>query len=87
VETPFLASSVVADPTDIESVRELLRRKRSELIATYAATGVAIGKREPADQAYVLVVYLASRSMMPAEPHSLEGIPLKFEVTGRFRPL
>lgn len=77
----------LADPANLESVRELLHRKREELIRRYGAVGVAIGKPRLTDSSYVIVVYLPSRSNLPAAPQSVEGVPLKFEVTGRFRPL
>lgn len=71
----------MADPRDLESVRELLQRRRMDVLRDYAAEGVGIGR---GGDGYAIVVYLRSAEQRPAEARSLEGVPLKFEVTGPF---
>jgi hypothetical protein len=76
----------VADPGDLESVRRLLEEHRQEVVRAYRAVGTGIGSSEPGGPGYAIVVYLKEKSDMPAEPVALEGVPLKFVVTGEFRP-
>jgi len=71
----------MTDPRNLEAVRALLQRRRHELIGQYQAAGVGIGRE---NDVYVIVVYLKSARQRPAEGRDLEGVPLKFEVTGRF---
>lgn len=71
----------MADPQDIESVKELKRRREAEIMREYQATGLGIGK---AGEAYVLVVYLPAKRTDLEEPVVIEGVQVKFEVTGRF---
>jgi hypothetical protein len=77
----------MADSTRIESAREVLARHKDEIMRTYQAVGVGLGKQSPTDQSYAIVVYLESARHRPQGPVSYEGIPVKFEVTGRIRPL
>jgi hypothetical protein len=71
----------MSDPEDLRAVQALLERRRDELIARYDAAGVGIG-REGGD--YVIVVYLKSEKHRPREEVALEGVQLKFMVTGPF---
>lgn len=48
---------------------------------------MGIGKHNLSDASYVFVVYLASAADRPAHAGPIEGIPLKFVVTGTFKPL
>lgn len=77
----------MVDATDIEAVRVYLRAHRSEIIERYQAEGVGIGRLTDDDPRYAIVVYLDSENKRPIESVVLEGIPIKFEVTGRFQPL
>jgi hypothetical protein len=78
---------IVIDTTRIESVRQVLEKRKDEILAAYRAVGVGIGKQKPTDPSYVIVVYLESRSDLPGGAVSIDGVPLKFEVTGPIRPL
>jgi hypothetical protein len=77
----------MADPTRLEAVRDVLERHREDILRAFRATGVAIGKQDLKDASYVLVVYLASAADRPAHAEPIEGVPLKFVVTGTFKPL
>lgn len=75
----------MADRKNLEDVREMLGRNKRELMQRYQAQGVGIGKQSPGDDSYVIVLYMESKRSIPAEPVEVEGIPLKFEVTGPIR--
>ena len=77
----------MVDPCNLEKVRQLLRLNKTELIRRYQAEGVAIGKQLLAGDCYVIVVYLDHEQKVPIQPVALEGVPLQFEVTGKFEPL
>jgi hypothetical protein len=70
--------------TRLESVREILQRRKSEILETYRAIGVGIGKE---NDSYQIVVYLETPENRTDEPVSVEGVPLKFVVTGPIKPL
>jgi hypothetical protein len=70
--------------TSLEEIRKLLSGKKRELMDRYSAQGVAIGKDDPSDPGYVLIVYLEKAQDSPKEPQELDGVPIKFKVTGRF---
>lgn len=75
------------DPKNLEAVRELLRREKIDLIHRFGAEGVAIGKATPGGDSYVIVVYVAEKlqgQLLTAA--EINGVPLRFEVTGKFRP-
>jgi hypothetical protein len=74
----------MADPTKLDEVRDVLARNKSQIMSTYRAEGVGIGKEKPTDTSHVLVVYIASRGDLPKQPIAIEGVPLQFEVTGKF---
>ena len=73
------------DPKKLEDVRDVLNRNKKELMNRFNAEGVAIGKLNPTDNSYVLTVFLDTSRDIPTEPVEIEGIPLKFEVTGKFK--
>lgn len=75
----------MADPTALEDVRAVLQARKDELIRTYGAEGVGIGK-DASGEGYALVVYVATRDLLRTE-ESIDGIPVRFEVTGEFRAL
>ena len=74
----------MANPKDIESVRVYFDQHKHEIIDRFNATGAGIGKNDPTDDGYVIVVYLKTNKDLPAEPVILDDIPIKFEVTGGF---
>lgn len=69
---------------NLESIRTYLNKNKNEIMQTYKAHGVAIGKEDPNDMNYIIVVYLDSKSQIPTEPVMRDGIPLKFIATGPF---
>jgi hypothetical protein len=73
------------DPKKLEDVRDVLNRNKKELMKRFSAEGVAIGKRNPTDDSYVLTIFLDTSRDIPTEPAEIEGIPLKFEITGKFK--
>jgi hypothetical protein len=74
----------VTDTTHLDGVRQVFERRKGEILATYNAVGAGIGKEE---DSYTIVVYLATAKDRPEEPASVEGVPLRFVVTGPIRPL
>jgi hypothetical protein len=76
----------MADPVDLQAVRSVLASRKDELISRYHAEGAGVGKEE-SGKGYAIVVYVATSDLVPEERVEVEGIPLRFEVTGRFRPL
>jgi len=74
----------MADPKNLEDVRALFARRKNELIAKYHACGAGVGRNDAGD--YAIVIYLES-AREGSEPVWIEGVPLKFEVTGPIRPL
>ena len=74
----------MADAKNLEEVRAVFAKYRDDIIARYHASGAGVGRGD--DGGYAIVVYLESgNASIAATP--IEGVPLKFEVTGRFRPL
>ena len=69
----------------LEEVRDVLKRNKRDLIDRLGAEGVAIGKNDPSDEEYVITVYLATGTDVPDEAQSIEGVPLKFIVSGKFK--
>lgn len=76
----------MVDPSVLTEVRAVLEARKEELTRTYKAEGVGIGE-VPSGEGYALVVYLAEPAQVPTEGASVEGIPVRFEVTGEFRAL
>jgi hypothetical protein len=74
------------DTCDPQIVGQVLDRHRDEIVRRFNATGSGVGKRDPADDTHVIVVYLRSADDIPADPVFIEGIPVKFVVTGEIRP-
>jgi hypothetical protein len=71
----------MTDAGDLQAVRALLSAHREELMRRYKAHGVGVGRE---GETYVIVVYLDSAAQRPDGDVKLEGVPLKFEVTGPF---
>ena len=74
----------MVDASDLESVRAYFRLHKQEIMERFKAHGVAIGKKNPTDQEYVIVVYLDNAKQLPQTPVILDNISVKFEVTGPF---
>jgi len=74
----------MANPANLEEVRALFQARKAELIAQYHAEGAGIGKGPGGE--YEIVVYLADEKARPAQSATLEGVPIRFEVTGKFQP-
>ena len=74
----------MVDTKNLESVRAYLQEHKAEIIEKYSANGVAIGKQNLTNDHYVIVVYLQDLGQLPKQPVRVNGIPLKFEVTGTF---
>ncbi|MBC8085706.1 MAG: hypothetical protein H7Z40_00455 [Phycisphaerae bacterium] len=72
----------MVDPCDLTAVRALLERERFAIMEQFAAAGVGVGKH---GNGYAIVVYLTSATSRPALDTQVEGVPLKFEVTGPFK--
>lgn len=77
----------MADRGQLERVREHFHRRKEEIIRRYNAVGAGIGRQGSEDNRYAIVVYLRSEADRPKEPVEMDGIPLRFEVTGSFHPL
>lgn len=73
------------DPKNLDDVRRVLQNNKDELMRRYDAAGVGIGKRDPKDDAYVITVLMKTSQNIPTEPVEVEGVPLKFDVTGEFK--
>ncbi len=72
-----------ADMHDIDVVRRVLEAHREDITRRFNAVGTGIGQ-DGAD--YVITVYLRDSKDRPNQEVSIEGVRLKFEVTGPFRP-
>jgi hypothetical protein len=79
-----MADEPVSEEQRLARARDVLQRHKEELMRTYGAVGAGIGKDDPKAPDYVIVVYLESPRQVP-EDASVEGVPLRFEVTGRFQ--
>ncbi|MEO7177740.1 MAG: hypothetical protein ABIW83_02755 [Allosphingosinicella sp.] len=79
----------MVDNRDLAAVREYFHANKAKLIECFGAVGAGIG-REPAGESsgpYVIVLYLPHPSSKALDSMELEGIEVKFEVTGQFRKL
>ncbi|WP_433359054.1 hypothetical protein [Streptosporangium sp. CA-115845] len=73
--------------------REVLRAHYGEIKRRYrkvvgAGVGSVVDQEDLAgagDLIYGILVSLEDSSGLPATPQSIEGVPLKFRVTGRYR--
>jgi uncharacterized protein (DUF111 family) len=72
-------------PTDLETARAVLQKHKQEILAKYRAVGVGIGKDDPASPNHVIVVYLKTAENKPREKVEVDGVLLKFEVTGEIK--
>lgn len=68
---------------DLKTVSSVLERHRAEITRRFEAVGTGIGK---SDGEYVITVYLGHTGHPPNGEVTIEGIRLKFEITGEFRP-
>lgn len=76
----------MANAANLEQVREVLRRRKDELLRRDGAVGVGVGRGE-GDQGYAIVVHLAHARFRPRDRVLVEDVPVRFEVTGNFTPL
>ncbi|MFH8787041.1 hypothetical protein [Streptomyces roseoverticillatus] len=77
----------MSEPNTLDHVRRVLDRHKAHILATYRAVGVGIGQATSPGTAYVITVYLQSSTDRPQEPVTMDGVPLRFTVTGPVRPL
>ena len=78
----------MTDATPLTYARQVRNRHRDELLGRFQAVGLGIGKQDAADGGgYAIVVYLDSERDRPKVPVSVEGVPVRFEVTGQVRSL
>lgn len=84
-----VASSEIAmaDMQDLNHVRLVRQRYQEEILTRYHAVGMGIGKQPAPGSGYAIVVYLRSRHDLPESSIKVEGVPLRFEVTGVIEPL
>jgi len=68
-----------------EHARGVLARHRDAITTRYRAVGTGIGKRSRDDPTAVIVVYLESQDDRPSGAVAIEGVELKFVVTGAIR--
>ncbi|MEV0388476.1 hypothetical protein [Nonomuraea sp. NPDC050643] len=78
------------DGVDLATARRVLAAHRDELERRHpGTTGSGVGKvaadADPS-RAYGIVVYVDDERHRPAEPQTVEGVPVVFVVTGEFRP-
>ena len=71
-----------SDQQRLATARETLERHREKLMRTYGAVGAGVGAG--ARGGYAIVLYLAAPRPLPDDA-SVDGVPLRFEVTGRPR--
>jgi hypothetical protein len=71
--------------SEIDRVRDVLERHRKAIEERYHALGSGIGKVSAGSSTLAIVVYLESQRDRPATPVSVEGVPLRFEITGPVR--
>lgn len=74
----------MADPKNLDEVRQVFARTKEELMGRYGAHGAGIGKTASGD-AYTIVLYLERNEQLPSGQAEIEGVPLRFEVTGPIR--
>lgn len=73
----------MAETHSLESVRAVLEAHRAELTQRCSAVGTGIGRPDPSGP-YVITVYVADPADVPPDPGAIDGVPLRFEVTGSF---
>jgi hypothetical protein len=74
------------DRATLEQARAALERHKSNLMESFGATGIGIGKDE-VDGGHVISVYLETGERFPSERVVVDGVPLRFVVTGPIKPL
>jgi hypothetical protein len=82
-------------PRDHATALEAKERHADEIMAAEGVVGVGVGFTGPStgrgigpeEERHVIVVYLERPKHRPEGPRSLEGVPVRFEVTGKIRPL
>lgn len=74
----------MVDNKNLDQVRAYLQHHKEQIMAEYKASGVGIGKSNSKDDNYVIVVYLDDQKLQPEQPVIMNGVALKFEITGPF---
>jgi len=70
-------------PISVEAVRRVLATRREEIVQRFHAIGTGIG-RNGSD--HIITVYLKNERDRPREEVVVDGVSLKFEVTGEISP-
>ncbi len=70
------------DQQRLANAREALERHREKLMRAYGAVGAGVGAG--VGDGYAIVLYLPKPRPVPDDA-SVDGVPLRFEVTGRPR--
>lgn len=68
------------DQQRLAAAREALARHRETLMRTYGAIGAGVGAG--VRDGYAIVLYLEEPRPVPDDA-SVDGVPIRFEVTGR----
>ena len=78
-------------PTDLRTAREVHTRFSNQIVASFdGVVGHGIGAAEegsspnPGQEAHVIVVYLEDADGLPQADYSVEGVEMRFVVTGAF---
>ena len=69
----------------LERVRGVLARHKAKLMSLPGVTGTGIGASDEG-HGYVIVVYLAGPASRAPGPTEIEGVTVKYTVTGAIRP-
>ena len=77
----------MADRIELDRVRKAMVLNRQILLEKYGAIGIGIGKSDSKNVNYNIVVFVESRDKIPQKNISIEGIPVKFKVTGKIKKL
>ena len=67
----------------LDDVRRVNASYRDRIVRTYNAIGTGIGR---VDGQYVITVYIRNIQQRPTKEVLIEGVPLRFEVTGEITP-
>ncbi|MGC4876656.1 hypothetical protein ACLQ26_10410 [Micromonospora sp. DT43] len=73
----------MAEPGSLDNVRAVLAAHRTDLTRRYAAAGTGIGRPDPSGP-YVISVYVTDPALVARTGESVDGVPLRFVLTGPF---
>jgi hypothetical protein len=77
----------MTDARDQQAVRAYFAAHREALIKQYGGHGAGVGRSQADPQAYSIVLYVTQVPEGASRHLEVDGIPLDFVVTDRFRPL